>query len=84
MAPAYNRLTIYSTCWRNRYLTDHCTSIEQMAQALSEAAAELRSMAAAGVVLDGDAGDDYATLVTTDPAVAQRFQMQEVDEWEEA
>ena len=42
---------------------------------VSEAKSVLREMKSAGVVLDAESGvqDDYARLVTTDPAVAERF-----------
>jgi hypothetical protein len=77
MAAGANNETRYEIVWRNKFLTTHCHTIEEMAQALSESAAELRAMAAAGVTLDGGQEDDYARLVTSDARVARRFRMEE-------
>ena len=46
-------------------------------------AEELEEMRKAGVTLadDGGVGDDYVTLVTTDPEVAKRFGMEEEREY---
>lgn len=75
----------YETWWRNKYLTVDAKSIGKMAANLDRAAKSLREMEAAGVKLDRDSGveDDYATLYTTDAAVAKRFGMQEADEYDE-
>ena len=68
------RPTRYEMTWRNKFLTMHAKSISEMADILQSAASDLREMASAGVVLAHDsAGDDYATLVTADPALAERF-----------
>jgi len=66
----------YRRTWRNKFLTLEAKSIGDMISAMEQAAAELKEMKAAGVTMVPDsAGDDYAQLVTTDPDVAKRFQM---------
>lgn len=61
--------------WRNKYLTAEDETLDDMITSLQAAADCLRDMRAAGVVLDEWSGmaDDYAVLVTADPAVAERF-----------
>jgi hypothetical protein len=61
----------YFLTWRNKFLTEHAETIGEMADALEEAARELRTFEAKGVVLEDGAGGDYARLVTTDPKVAE-------------
>jgi len=65
----------YECVWRNKWLTADASSIPEMAAALEEAARELRQMERDGVALDPGSGmeDDYASLVTTDPAVARKY-----------
>jgi hypothetical protein len=67
----------YSTTWRNKWLTANATTIDDMIEALEAAAAELRAMRDAGVRLEGGAEDDFAHLVTTDPAVAEKYGFEE-------
>ncbi len=76
------RTTTYSTTWRNKWLTAHAVTIDDMIEALEAAAQELRTMRDAGIWLDGAADDDYAQLVTTDPAAAEKFGLHE-DEYED-
>lgn len=73
----------YVLIWRNKWLTADTGSIADMATALESAAAELRAMLADGVQLDPSGGttDDYAHLVTTDPAVAQKYHMEDESEF---
>ena len=54
-----------------------------MIASLRAAADQLEAMRTAGVTLEenGGVGDDYATLVTTDPDVAKRFGMEEEREY---
>jgi hypothetical protein len=72
----------YVLLWRNKWLTSESASIEQMASDLREAAAQLEEMQADGIVLDPKSGmpDDYAYLVTTDPKIANKYNMQPEDE----
>lgn len=65
------KVTTFTSTWRAKWLCDGATSIEEMASMLDAAAANLRSLAAQGVSLDGKVEDDYAELLTTDPAVAK-------------
>ena len=69
----------YELLWRNKWLTAGAKSIDDMIGYLLEAADKLRTMQAKGVKLDDDGGqvDDYARLVTDDPAVAEEFQFEE-------
>lgn len=67
----------YVRLWRNQLSTLDAGSIEDMIAILGDAAEELRRMKEDGVTLDqaGGTGDDYACLVTTDPVVADRYDM---------
>lgn len=73
----------YVLLWRNKFLTTEAESIEDMARILREASDQLSAMLADGVVLDpdGGTGDDYAMLVTEDPAIAEKYGMHEEEEW---
>ena len=72
----------YETLWRNKWLTSEAKSIDDMI-ASPRAADVLDEMRKAGVTLEdnGGAGDDYATLATTDPEVAKKFGMEEEREY---
>lgn len=63
----------YETTWRNKFLTVDATSIEAMAAKLEAAAMTLRQMGKDGIVLEGGQENDYATLVTYDPKVAEKW-----------
>lgn len=65
----------YEVLWRNKFLTIEAKTIEEMAEKLESAAITLKQMAVDGVVLEGGAKDDYATLVTYDPKVAEKWGM---------
>ena len=71
----------FERTWRNKYLTDHATTIDDMIQSLQEAADELCALKAAGVTLvnDGAAEDDQAALMTDNAKVAKRFGFEEVE-----
>ncbi len=73
----------FETLWRNKWLTSEAKSIDDMIASLRAAADHLDEMRKAGVTLedDGGVGDDYATLVTTDPEVAKKFGMEEEREY---
>lgn len=73
----------YLRLWRNKWLTAQASSIEEMAEALQSAAAQLQAMKADGVTLEpqGGTADDYAYLLTTDPEVARRYDMHPEDEY---
>lgn len=72
----------YLMTWRNKWLTATAKSIDDMIAALEETAEQLRAMKADGVTLDpdGGTGDDYAQLLTTDPAVARKYDMEDESE----
>ncbi len=72
----------YFMFWRNKFLTVHAQTIDEMIDGLASAVSELREMRDAGVVLEGGAEDDYAYLVTSDPAVAEKYGF-EKEEFEE-
>jgi len=69
--------------WRNKSLTLDATTIDDITANLRAAAELLEQMRVAGVRLEpaGGADDDYAMLVTDDPDVAKRFDMQEKSEY---
>jgi hypothetical protein len=76
----------YVRIWRNKFLTGESEKIDDMIATLQSAAAELQAMRDDGVTLDPDGGgaDDYVYLVTTDPEIAKKYEMDEEDEgWEE-
>ena len=72
----------YVTLWRNKWLTAHAGTLEEMISALRAAAALLEETRKDGVMLETDGGveDDYAHLVTTDPEVARKYDMVEESE----
>lgn len=72
----------YVITWRNKWLTAKAKSIEEMSKQLHAAAEQLEQMQKDGVFLEDNGGvaDDYALLVTTDPAIAEKYGM--VDESE--
>ena len=75
--------TRFMTLWRNKFLTLEAKTIDGMITSLQEAAATLQAMREDGVVLESPGGtaDDYAYLVTTDPAVARKYDMHEESEF---
>ena len=74
--------TRYVTLWRNKWLTSDAKTLDEMIASLRDAADTLEAMRQDGVVLadHGGVGDDYASLVTTDPEVAKKYDM--IDESE--
>jgi hypothetical protein len=70
----------YTLTWGNKFLTTQARTIGEMAQAVEDAAQELREMEREGVTLDAESGveDDYARLVTTDSEVAGKYGFEEV------
>src|SRR5262249_6077338 len=64
---------------RNKFLTSEARSSGEMAQALEDAARQLRPMEQDGISLDPESGveDDHALLVTTDPKVARKYDFEE-------
>ncbi len=68
----------YELLWRNKWLTSEAQSIEDMISMLRHAVDELEAMKADGVALDvaGGTSDDYASLVTTDEKIAEKYGMQ--------
>lgn len=67
----------YMTIWRNKWLTANAKSLDDMIEMLKGAAGQLEAMRDDGVVLDPEGGtsDDYANLVTTDDAIARKYNM---------
>ncbi len=79
----------YAMLWRNKWLTAEAKSIDDMILNLQKAAAELELMRSEGVILDRESGieDDYADLITMDPGVARKYDMQpeeQPDYWGES
>jgi hypothetical protein len=73
----------YTLLWRNKWLTAEATSLGEMINSLRCAAEELEAMLADGVTLDPgrDTSDDYTYLVTTDPAIAKKYDMHDESEF---
>ena len=74
----------YMRLWRNKFLTTDAKSLDEMIAILRGAVETLESMQADGVFLEPDGGtaDDHARLVTTDPDIARKYDMQdERDFW---
>ncbi len=69
--------------WRNKFLTTEAKSLGEMVEILRQSSELLASMLADGVTLDPDGGtaDDYAHLVTTDPAIAKKYDMHDENEF---
>jgi hypothetical protein len=72
---ATDQVVEHELLWRNKWLTAHARSIDDMITALQKAVDTLKLMRWMGVSLrdDGGAADDYATLITNDPSVAQEL-----------
>lgn len=73
----------YMTLWRNNWLTADAKTLEEMIASLRAAADHLQAMKDDGVVLNPDGGtsDDYAYLVTYDPAVAKKWGLEDEREF---
>lgn len=68
----------YIFIWRSEGLTANAKTIDEMIDSFEGAADALRLLKNAGVVLDADASiGDNACLITSNPAVAQRFEFQQ-------
>lgn len=69
----------YSYLWRNKWLTSDARTIDDMIDDLKEATAKLEAMKKDGITLSDDGGvqDDYTTLITKDPAVAEKYYMED-------
>ncbi len=69
----------YITVWKNKFLTTEVQSLEEMIESLDGASHTLKEMLKDGVLLDpkGGTGDDYAYLVTTDPEIAKKYDMED-------
>lgn len=65
----------FERIFRAKGLIDGCTSVDQMAASLEQAAQWLRQAHAGGLTLDAAVEDDYALLVTSDPSLARRYGM---------
>lgn len=73
-------LVRFGTLWRNKWLTADAETLQDMIGGLRSAADTLAAMLADGVVLDpedGGVSDDYAYLITTNPEVAKKYDMDE-------
>lgn len=75
--------TRFLRLWRNKFLTVEAQSLDEMVAVLREAVATLSAMLKDGVTLEtpGGTSDDYAYLVTTDPAIARKYDMHEESEF---
>lgn len=76
-------MTHYRTTWRNKFLTTDAKTLRDMALILQGAAEHLSLMQSDGVELVGGAEDDYAQLVTANPLIAKKYDMEEENQEEE-
>jgi hypothetical protein len=83
MNPMQEKQQRFETTWRAKWLADGAKTIEQMAEALEAEAMHLRELAAAGVELVDEVNDDYASLTTTDPDIAAKYEFQTVEDEDE-
>lgn len=65
----------YETVWRNKWITSDAKTIDDMIKMLRESADYLEAMKNDGVTLSENSGivDDYADLITTDKAIAEKY-----------
>lgn len=82
------KVVTYEILWRNKWLTCDCKTLPEMVETLRAAASQLEEYHNGGVVLDPDSGigDDYASLITTDSAIAEKFKMEKYfdeEEWDD-
>ncbi|MBA3311986.1 MAG: nucleotidyltransferase family protein [Planctomycetota bacterium] len=73
----------YMTLWRNKWLTSEAKTMDDMISTLRVAADRLQAMKDDGVHLDQNGGttDDYAYLITYDPAVAKKWGLEDEREY---
>lgn len=73
----------YKAIWRNKWPAAEAKTLDEMIVRLREAADELEAMRKDGVTLDpaGGTADDYAILVTSDPAIAKKYDMHDESEF---
>lgn len=68
--------TIYELEWRNKFLTNHAESTEDMATMLADAAAFVRELHEFGdkvTVNLESSSDDYIFFYTEDPEIAEEY-----------
>lgn len=81
---AHPKTKRYMTIWRNKFLTVHTHSFDEMIESLLSEVETLKAMRADGVMFDpeGCTADDYVHLFTSDPVVASKYDMHdEADFW---
>ena len=70
--------------WRSKFLTTNAKTLEDMANLLENAVKELDDMQETGEIkLEGEPGDDYFLLTTTNPDVARDFGFTEDEDQED-
>lgn len=78
----HGKTSRYVLLWRNKWLTAEAKTLPEMIASLKEAATTLEAMLKDGVELDPNGGtaDDYAYLVTNDPDIARKYDMEDESE----
>ncbi len=76
------KVKIYESIWRNKFLTIDATTLDEMIAGLQGAVYELTAMRDAGIVLETNS-DDYAFLTTTDAELAKKFGFEEKEDFDE-
>ena len=70
---------VYEGLWRAKWTTDGAKTLEEAAQKLEESAAYLRELARDGCELRDEVVDDYGFFITTDPNIAKKYELCEVE-----
>lgn len=71
---------VYDTIWRAKWTCDGAKTLSEAAAMLRAAADDLEAMEKDGLQLEQEIGNDYAFIVTIDPALAKKYNMQEREE----
>jgi len=74
----------YELLWRNKYLSTHAESFEDIINALEAAVDQLKEMKATNLIeYTEGADDDYARFITTDKATAEKYGFEEMEDYDE-
>lgn len=74
----------YELLWRNKYLSTHAESFDDIINALEGAVNQLKEMKATGLIeYTEGADDDYAMFITTDTEIAEKYGFEEIEDDDE-
>ncbi len=69
----------YEGTWRAKWTTDGAKTLEEAARKLEEVASHLRELSRDGVELTHPIVEDYGFIRTTDPEVAKKYGLYEME-----